>query len=481
MRILTICAEYAPLAKVGGLGDVTAGLSSWLSGRGHQVVVVMPYYGAMREAGVRLEAGATLGPQTVRAGGANAVFSVHRMAGLHGDGPAIYLVDSPALFPGAVYAAGEQEAVRFMLLSRAALEFASASGFKPDIVHCHDWHASPAAVLLKGSRYRLPVFQQAYTVLTIHNIGYQGVFDAGVLERSGAAEMRALFAADEAGRSAVNFLRAGISHADALTTVSPTHAREIQTPAFGHGLDPLLRQRRHRLAGILNGVDYSHWSPESDPLLPAPYSASDLTGKLATRRALIGDLQLDASPETPVVGLVSRLAQHKGIDLVIHALPDLLRERSFACAFLGNGEERYVEGLQDLARDFPGRVAHIDAYDEALAHRILAGSDLLLVPSLYEPCGLTQMYAMRYGTVPVVRETGGLADTVTHFDPATGVGTGSVFRDADVGGLNWGLNTALDWFANRPAWNRLLRNGMAQDFSWDRQGPKYEALFARLA
>jgi starch synthase len=195
----------------------------------------------------------------------------------------------------------------------------------------------------------------------------------------------------------------------------------------------------------------------------------------------VRELGLDAHDGTPVVGLVSRLTEQKGIDLVIEALPDLLGERAFVCAFLGNGDARHVTGLRGVAARFPGRLTHVDGYDEALAHRIYGGCDLLLVPSRYEPCGLTQMYAMRYGTVPVVRHTGGLADTVTHFDPATGAGTGSVFRDADVGGLNWGLNTALDWHADRPAWHRLMLNGMSQDFSWDRVGPQYEALFARLA
>ena len=389
----------------------------------------------------------------------------------------INVVDCPALFGGGVYDEGEREAQRFMLLSRAALETAAAVGFQPDIVHCHDWHASPAAVLLKGPYRGERLFRQTYTVLTIHNIGYQGVFDASVLD---GADLRALFAPAGVPRPQVNFLRAGITHADALTTVSPTHAREIQTPEYGKGLDELLRQRRHRLAGILNGVDYAQWSPETDSLLPAPYSVRDPSGKGASRSALLRELRLDAAADVPVVGLVTRLAEQKGIELIVGALPALLAVRPFVCAFLGNGERRYVEALRELVRKFPGRMAHVDAHDETLAHLILAGSDLLLVPSLYEPCGLTQLYAMRYGTVPVVRQTGGLADTVEHFSPATGQGTGSVFRDADVGGLTWGLGAALDWFPDRRAWEQVMRNGMTRDFSWDHQGLKYEELFSRL-
>jgi starch synthase len=484
MRILTLCAEYAPLAKVGGLADVSAGLAGWLARRGHHVVVVLPYYGLMRERGVRVEPHAAVGPLPVGQGQGEGEgdghYTVHRIAGGEPGGPEVYAVDAPAVFGREVYAAGADEAARFLLLSRAALEFARASGFAPHVVHCHDWHASPAALMLRDPAVRQAGFRGTWTVLTIHNIGYQGAFDVDALGPRLDGTLRGLFAPEDLARGQVNFLRAGIAQADALTTVSPTHAREIQTPEHGHGLDALLRQRRHRLAGILNGVDYGAWSPERDPLLPAHYSAADLAGKRVTRRGLVAELGLDAPDGTPVVGLVSRLAAQKGIDLVVEALPALLRERAFACAFLGSGDARYSEALRGLAAAFPGRVVHVDAQDEGLAHRVIAGSDLFLVPSRYEPCGLTQMYAMRYGTVPVVRLTGGLADTVTHYDPATGQGTGSVFRDADAGGLAWGLGTALDWFGDPRAWDRLVQNGMAQDFSWDRQGPRYEQLFSRL-
>lgn len=471
MRILTICAEYAPLAKVGGLGDVTAGLSAWLAARGHEVVVVMPRYGALRDSGAPLGEGVSIDV-------AGEGCSVHRLGSQRAGEPAVYLVESPGFLAGGVYPGGDAEALRFLLLSRAALAFAEASGFQPDIVHCHDWHTAPAAVLLEAAPRRAAVFRNAYAVLTIHNIGYQGVFAPEPLQAEGGGDLEAFLSPEPPGD--VNFLRAGIVHADAITTVSPTHATEIQTPAYGKGLDGLLRQRRHRLIGILNGVDYAQWSPETDELLPATFSADDLAGKQATRVALAGGLGLEAGEETPIVGLVTRLAEQKGIDLVVDALPELLRTRSFVCAVLGSGDARYALALRSLMQRFPGRVVHVDAHDEPLAHRIYGGSDLLLVPSLYEPCGLTQMYAMRYGTVPVVRQTGGLADTVSHFDPATGEGTGSVFRDADVGGLRWGLTTALDWHEDRAAWCRLVQNCMAQDFSWSRQGPHYEALFTRL-
>jgi starch synthase len=479
LRILTVCAEFAPLAKVGGLGDVTAGLTRYLAGRGHDVRVVLPFY-AVIDRQRAAPGGIAVMQRSIALAGREIRYAAYCLS-QDTAGASVYLIDCPALFGGEVYASGDAEAVRFMVLSQAALELCRTMHFRPDIVHCHDWHAAPAAVLLKGAWRSEPGFRTCYTVLTIHNIGYQGIFPARVLEPAGFVAARSLFPPDDIERGQVNFLRAGISHADALTTVSPTHAQEIQTPEFGMGLDALIRQRRHRLAGILNGVDYAHWSPESDALIAQHYSSHDLAGKRGCRAMLLHRLGLQADESTPVVGFVSRLAEQKGIDILIHALPALLAQHRLVFALLGSGERHYVEALRRLVARFPGRVAFLEAQDEPAAHGIIAGSDLLMMPSLYEPCGLTQLYAMRYGTVPVVRATGGLADTVRHFDPATGQGTGSVFRDADVGGLIWGLSAALGWFADRERWLQLVRNGMSQDFSWDRQGPKYEEIYARLA
>jgi starch synthase len=475
LRILTICAEFAPLAKVGGLADVTAGLSRYLAGQGHDVRVVLPDYGPAHAG----PADAVLADSTFAVSGRTVRYAGHWLP-RDAAGVTIGLVDCPDLYAEGIYGAGESEAARFMLLSHAALELCVETDFRPDIVHCHDWHAAPATVLLKGPQRTHAVFRHSYAMLTIHNIGYQGVFPVRVIEQSGMAPVRQLFPASDLAQLQVNFLRAGITQADALTTVSPTHAREIQTREFGHGLDALLRQRRHRLAGVLNGVDYAHWSPDTDGMIAARYTVDDLQGKQLCREELLRRFDMDADADTPVVGVVSRLAQHKGIDIIQHALPRLMANRRVVCVLLGAGERLYVEALQMLAARYAGRIVFREGHDERLAHQIIAGSDLLMVPSLYEPCGLTQMYAMRYGTVPVVRATGGLSDTVRHFNPATGQGTGSVFQDADVGGLLWGLNTALDWFADRERWLRVVRNGMLEDFSWDRQGPKYEAIYRRL-
>ncbi|MDP2325263.1 MAG: glycogen/starch synthase, partial [Gammaproteobacteria bacterium] len=316
------------------------------------------------------------------------------------------------------------------------------------------------------------VFRKSSTVLTIHNIGYQGVFPAALAPELGLA--------DVPESAPLNFLKDGIAAADALTTVSPSHAAEILTPEYGKGLDPLLRQRRNRLVGILNGVDYSAWDPATDTRLPARYDASKPGGKRACRDALIARASLAPDQPGPLLGMVTRLAEQKGIELVVEALPPLLRQQQLQLVILGQGDDQYVRQLRQMAGEFPDCFHYFEAQDESLARLIFGGSDAFVVPSIYEPCGLTQLYALRYGAVPIVRETGGLRDTVRHFDPASGTGTGSVFEHADGAGLAWAIAEILGWYGQPESWTRLRQNGMAEDFSWRHQAPHYEALYARL-
>jgi starch synthase len=396
-------------------------------------------------------------------------------------GPEICQVDAPDFFSGdAIYGGGNTEALRFALLSHAALNLCLQLDWAPDIVHCHDWHASLAPLLLNERRLHVPLFRDTSSVLTIHNIGYQGVFPAALAGRLGLNDPAPLQSAGREVPPTLNFLRAGIAAADALTTVSPTHAAEVLTPEYGKGLDELLRQRRNRLVGILNGVDYAHWDPASDHRLPHPYGPGDITGKLVCRTELRKRSGLSDEGQLPILGMVSRLAAQKGIELVLGALPPFLRHGSCQAVILGEGDPPYAHALQQLAADMPGRFAFIPAHSETIARLVFAGSDAFLVPSLYEPCGLTQMYALRYGSVPIVRNTGGLRDTVSHFDLQTGNGTGCVFRDADTGGLNWAISQALSWYQQPSAWQRLRHNGMTADFSWAHQTPHYLALYRRL-
>lgn len=470
-----VTAELAPLAKTGGLGDAVAGLCGALAARGHDVRVLMPRYAHLPPAGMRLTPiGANgLARLTPAAGGGPAADG-NATASRRNAAPAVTLVDLGPLTGDAVYTADERDAYRFLKLSEAALDVVAADNFTPDVVHCHDWHTALVPDLLRAAGISTP------TVLTLHNIGYQGVFDSSVLGASRFPRLAETISADARTNGSVNFLRAGTRSATALTTVSPTYAQEVRTPAFGMGLETILEERQAVFTGVLNGVDYETWSPATDPLLDVHYDAGDVAPKARLKETLCRDLGLDAEPTAPLLGVVSRLVSQKGIDLVAAVLPQLLAETRASLALLGSGDDAVAAELARLAAAHPRRVSVTLGYDERLAHRILAGSDLALVPSRYEPCGLTQMYALRYGTIPVVRATGGLADTVRHFDPATGEGTGSVFLDADPGGLLWGIRTALGWFDDREAWARLMANAMRADFSWQRQVTHYEAVYRGL-
>jgi len=294
----------------------------------------------------------------------------------------------------------------------------------------------------------------------------------------GAAE--SLLDDDDRAHGVINSLKNGIKFADLVTTVSPTYAREICEGPLGMGLEATLRSRTDRVAGILNGVDYRDWDPRHDPHLTAHFGPQDLRGKQINKESLIAAAHLDLMVSRPLIGMVTRLAEQKGIDLLFDALPRLLSERDFSLLVLGAGDPPYVAFFEDLARRFPSRVAFRNGYDESLSHLIEAGSDIFLMPSRYEPCGLNQMYSLRYGTIPVVRKTGGLADSVQHFDPGSGTGTGCVFNDYDAPAVRWAIGTALDWYGVPKSWQQLMQNAMAQDFSWTRQIVHYDSLYREL-
>jgi starch synthase len=322
------------------------------------------------------------------------------------------------------------------------------------------------------------LFHPTRTLLTIHNIGYQGMTDASFVGESGMGEHADGFDGGELAAGRVNLLRTGILHADAVSTVSPTHADEIRTPEYGMGLDGLLRQRG--VAGILNGVDYAVWSPDRDPLIPFRYGPDDLGGKLENKKHLLGTTELDLDPSAPLAGIVSRLVAQKGFELAHDALPLELANGDLRLVVLGTGEARYEAFFTRLAETFRGRVWYYRGYHEELAHRIEAACDLFLMPSRYEPCGSNQMFSMRYGTLPVVRRTGGLADTVEPADPATGSGTGFVFEHFTAEGFLWALRLGLRAYRDRALWSVLVRNAMSRDFSWDRQATRYAELYDHI-
>ena len=352
--------------------------------------------------------------------------------------------------------------------------------FAPDIMHCHDWQTGLLPLYLKSIYQWDRLFENTRSVLTIHNIGYQGQFPAQRLGDLSLHDAEHLLHQDDLQSGVINFLKTGVIYADLVTTVSPTYAHEILNTDLGMGLNPFLQERAGTVVGILNGVDYAEWGPSTDQLIPSNYSARDIRGKTNCKRQLLKEMGLERVAGRPLVGMVSRLAGQKGFELVERVLPELLEQQALSLVVLGSGEPRYEAALAHMQQRFPGLMSFYRGYNNRLAHWIEAGSDMFLMPSLYEPCGLNQMYSLRYGTVPIVRETGGLADSVEQIDPSNGTGTGILFRHYDDQGLRWAVSTALQFFKNRRLWRKVITNGMTQDFSWDNQVGHYVDLFQKL-
>jgi len=481
VRICFISAEYSPFAKTGGLGDVSAALTRHLAHRGHDLRVFLPLHGRMDLRGVDRHPVDFLQQLTVRVG-ANEFRYGLQTARVPGSELWVYLVDCPSLFDRPrIYSDAPDEQLRYLMLTRVAFECCQRMGFAPDIVHANDWHTAFAPLLLRSAyAWDRERFAAARSVFTIHNIGYQGTFWSGRAGDVGPGVDVGLLHQDDLGAGRINPLRHGVMFADAVTTVSPTYADEIRTPEGGHGLDGDLRARGAAVHGILNGVDYDDWNPAVDRYLPQNYDVKDLRGKVANRKALLDMLNITAPKGVPLVGMVTRLTRQKGIDLLIDALPEALDAGTLRLVALGSGEHHYENFMHGLQQRFPGRAVFYAGYSEEFAHLIEASADVFLMPSMYEPCGLNQMYSLKYGTVPIVRRTGGLADSVRHFDPVTGEGTGIVFNDYDAGGVRWALGQALEWYSQPKLWRRLMKNGMREDFSWDRQVLEYERLYESI-
>jgi starch synthase len=479
LKICLATSELAPLAKTGGLADVAASLAGYLNRSGHDVRVLLPFYSSIDTSGLDIVPVDFLQNIPISIGPRHGFFSID-MTRLPGLDLPVYLLRCPDVYErGSIYTQDADEHRRFILLSRAAIEMCQRMGFAPDIFSCHDWHTSLIPLYLKTVYAWDSLFANTRSVLTIHNIGYQGVFDAGILVDLDLAGSEDKLHQQDLAAGHINFLKTGVLHADHLTTVSPTYALEIQGNEYGMGLQDLLRTRRHSLSGILNGVD-KEWNPATDTLIPRTYTRKNLTGKRYCKLALMEELELPGGREQPLIGIVTRLVGQKGIDLMQKVLPRLLQEREFSVAVLGSGESRYERFFSRLHAAYRDRVYFYRGYSEKLAHWIEAGSDMFLMPSLYEPCGLNQMYSLKYGTVPIVRHTGGLADSVQLFDPDSGAGTGIVFRDYNEQGLSWAVNAALDLYRDKALWRQIVSNGMAMDFSWDRQGDMYVQLFRAL-
>jgi starch synthase len=479
MKIAFLVSEVIPYAKTGGLADVAGALPKYLNKLGADARLFMPLYREVRKKGLPLET--VLDHVEVDLGGRKKAFAVKTHSG---NGFPAYFIEKDEYFDrDFLYgtAAGDypDNGERFGFFSLAALETIKRLGFAPDVLHCHDWQSAVALAFLKTIRARDAFFAGTRSLFTIHNLAYQGLFGKDVLGKIGLPE--SLFNMNGLefwGK--VNFLKAGILYSTAVSTVSPTYSREIQTPEFGCGLDGLLRSRSRVLFGLLNGVDYAAWDPVTDTLLPARYKASDLTGKRVCKAELLKMFGLTGGAETPVVGIVSRLAGQKGLDIVCDALPSLFA-LGVRLIILGTGEAKIQDSLLEARKVFPTQLGLKIAFDEKIAHTIYAGSDLFLIPSRYEPCGLTQMYSLRYGTVPVVRATGGLDDSIREFDPAERTGNGFKFKEASPDALVGAVRKALAAYGRPHDWQTLIRNAMDSDFSWEKAAGEYMDLYSKLA
>lgn len=480
LRICFLSSEVAPLAKTGGLADVSAALSRVLHEREHDVRLFLPFYRTLDTSGLHIVPVEFLQRVPLELGGREFRFSVYTTT-LPGSSLAVYLVHCPPLFDRSkIYTDDPDEYLRFVLFSRAALESCQGMGWSPQVIHCNDWQTSLVPLYLRARYSWDRLFEHSRTLLTIHNIAFQGSYPAGVIDDLGLEGSPGLLHQADLYAGRINFLKTGLLYANAMTTVSPTYAREIQTAEYGMGLEDILRTRKDDLVGVLNGVDYAEWSPESDPHLAATYTAKDLGGKAKNKQALLEEVGLRYDAEVPVLGIVSRLTGQKGFDLMERVLPAIVEARDLRLVVLGSGEAQYEAFFRELQPRFPERVHFHNGFSNRLAHRIEAGADIFLMPSRYEPCGLNQMYSLKYGTIPVVRKTGGLADTVSLWDPDTQEGTGIVFEHYTTEGFSWAVKAALDLFADKATWSRMIQNAMALDFSWTRQAGEYESIYNRL-
>jgi starch synthase len=476
LKILLLAAEVVPFAKTGGLADVAGSLPKAIRALGHDVRLSMPRYGRVSTEKFNLKE--ALPPFPVPLDDSRE--STRILEGAIGQDVPVYFVDNARLYDREGIYMYPDDAERFTFWCRASLEMLRHLEWQPDIIHCHDWHTAIIPNWMKTIYANDPFFAHTATVYTIHNLAYQGIFGYRVLEIAGLDEYGFIAHSETAAiNEVVNFMARGILFADVINTVSERYAQEILTPEFGERLDPVLRDRRDRLFGVLNGIDTEVLNPATDPHLPVNYTVKSLGKRVQNKLALQREGGLTQDAEVPLIGIISRLADQKGFDLLSEIIDPLLNLLGVQFVLLGTGEKQYHDMFGQLAQRYPGKAAVFLTFNAPLAQKIYAGSDLFLMPSRFEPCGLGQMIAMRYGSVPVVRATGGLADTVTDYDPRTGRGNGFTFGPYDHWALFAAVVRALEHYKDKEAWRKLQMRGMTADFSWGASARKYVELYHR--
>jgi len=476
LRVLHFAAEAVPYAKTGGLADVVGSLPKALARLGHDVRLVMPRYSMISPD----KFGLTLRPERFSVPWGDGDEPAAVLEGTLGKGVPVYLVENPRLYDRDSIYMHPDDAERFMFFCRAGLEFCKQIDWQPDILHCHDWHTAMIPNWMRTVYSGDPFFANTATIYTIHNLAYQGIFGARVLEIAGVAE-QGLIAHPAAGdlNQVVDFMARGILFSDIISTVSEKYAEEILTPEYGERLDPLLRDRRDRVFGILNGIDATVMDPATDPHIAMNFDVTTLERRGVNKAALQREAGLREQSDVPLLGIISRLADQKGFDVISAIMDPLMQHVECQFVLLGTGDQKYHEVFTALAKRYAEKVGVFLTFDAPLAQRIYAGSDMFLMPSRFEPCGLGQLISMRYGSVPVVRATGGLADTVTDFNPRTGEGNGFSFEAYDAMALYTAIVRATETYKHRETWRQLVLRGMEADHSWGVSARKYVDLYSK--
>ena len=477
-KILYLSPEVVPFAKTGGLADVAGALPAAIKRLGADIRLILPFYRIVREGNFKTRRiltgmGVPLGEKMLKA---------NVLETRTDDGVPVYLIEQAELFDrqnlyGNATGDYSDNLERFSFYAHAALRMTEKLSFMPDLIHCNDWQTGLIPALLKGPYKGISAISGTPVVFTIHNLGYQGIFPAKKFIVTGLPREEFFHPEGMEFWGKISLLKAGIVYSDAITTVSPTYARQILTSEYGMGMEGILQHRKASLHGILNGVDYRIWDPARNTNITANYSPQEKSGKGRCKEALIRQMGLDLSlVKKPILGMISRLDNQKGFDLLVETLDDILA-LDVGLVILGSGDERIQEAIREAAESHPGHVGLKIGFDEPLAHRIIAGADIFMIPSRYEPCGLTQMYALKFGTIPLVRATGGLDDTVVPFDPRTKEGNGFKFGPYKADAFLKAIQYAIDLFKAPEIWKSLVSNAMKEDFSWDKSAHAYLELY----
>lgn len=475
MKVLYVAAEAVPFAKTGGLADVAGSLPKALKEDGVDVRVIMPKFGKIPEAYRNAMEHVYDGELPVAWRKKYVGLDKYEL-----DGVTYYFVDNEEYFNREGFYGYDDDAERFSFFSRAVLDLLPEMDFWPDVIHTNDWHAGLVNVFLKLEHMGDARYERIKTVYTIHNLKYQGVFPKDVMPDVLGLDWKYFNNGDLEFYDAVNFMKGGIIYADAITTVSKTYAKEIQYPYFGEHLDGLLRSREQDLSGIVNGIDYDVYNPRTDKYIFETYDEGSLDRKLDNKTELQKSLGLPERRKVPLIAIVSRLVEPKGMDLVVRMMDEILQHEDIQLVVLGTGEKRYEDWFKGLAWRYPKKVSVNIYFSNELAQRIYAGADIFLMPSNYEPCGIGQLIALRYGTIPVVRQTGGLKDTVQQYNKYTQEGNGFVFDNYNAHEMMYALKRALSFYGNYEIWHKIQLNAVQSDFSWKRSAKEYEALYKRL-